>query len=278
MELILALAFGLNIGSFLNVCIARLPMDQSVVMPRSRCPTCTKRIAWYDTLPILSYLILNARCRNCNAAISARYPLVEAFTGMLSVLLVLDHGLSIQWCLSLAFCSALIVLIAIDLYHRILPDVITLNGIWIGLIVSVYLSLPSPFVLRLYHGLGVQVTDPRVVALTSSIMGLVLGGGLLWLVREAFFWIRRVEGMGYGDIKMMAMVGAFLGPPLTLLTILLGSLIGSVTGLAVIGMSGKSRNYELPFGTFLGMAAVIAVVYGNDLISLYWEYAFPHPA
>ena len=278
MELLLAVLFGLNIGSFLNICIARMPLDQSVVTPRSRCPKCKRMISWYDNLPLLSYLMLAARCRHCNRAISARYPAVEALTGVLSVLLVLQYGFSVQWFLYLAFCSAIIVLVVIDLDHRILPDVITLNGMWIGVVVSLYLALPSPFVLRLYRLLGVEVTQDRLVALTASFVGLAFGGGLLWFVREAFFRIRGIEGMGFGDVKMMAMVGAFLGLPLTLLTILLGSVLGSTIGLAIIGLFGKSRNYELPFGTFLGMGAVIAVLYGNDLISLYLDYAFPAPA
>ncbi len=278
MELILALLVGLTIGSFLNVCIARLPLDQSVVKPRSRCPKCRRMIAWYDNVPILSYLMLGAQCRHCNAEISARYPAVEALTGLLSGLIALQYGLTVQWFLYLAFCAAMIVLVLIDLDHRILPDVITLNGIWIGVVVSLYLALPSPFVLRLYRLIGVEVTEARVVAVTASVIGLVFGAGLLWFVREAFFRIRGIEGMGFGDVKMMAMVGAFLGLPLTLLTILLGSVVGSVIGLAVIQLSGKSRNYELPFGTFLGMGAVVAVLYGNDIIRMYLDYAFPAPA
>ena len=295
-------AFALLIGSFLNVVIFRLPLMMQrewrqqcdelmsepapdlpegrfdLVAPRSRCRSCGAEIKAWQNIPVLSYLMLGARCRHCNAAISARYPAVEALTGVLAVLLALQYGFSVQWFLYLAFCSAIIVLVVIDLDHRILPDVITLNGIWIGVVASLYLALPSPFALRVYRLFSVEVTGDRVVALTASLLGLAFGGGLLWFVREAFFRIRGIEGMGFGDVKMMAMVGAFLGLPLTLLTILLGSVVGSVTGLAVIGLFGKSRNYELPFGTFLGMGAVIAVMYGNDLIRLYLEYAFPSPA
>ena len=275
MDLAIALFFGLAIGSFLNVCIARLPLDISVVAPRSHCPKCRKLIAWYDNLPILSYFWLGARCRRCNVARSARYPAIEALTAVVSVLLILQYGLTPAWFVYLVFSCSMIVLVMIDFDHRILPDVITLNGIWIGVLASVYLAPSSSLASRLLSVVGVVGSGQRVEALTASLVGIVFGGGLLWAVREAFFRIRGIEGMGFGDVKMMAMVGAFLGLPLTLLTILLGSVVGSVIGLSVIKLFGKSRNYELPFGTFLGMGAIIAVLYGNDLIRLYLEQMFP---
>jgi leader peptidase (prepilin peptidase)/N-methyltransferase len=271
MELLVALVFGLVIGSFLNVCIARLPQGMSVSKPRSHCPKCKKQIAWYDNVPVLSYLILGGRCRGCGKKISARYPMIEAINGLVSVLLYLKFGLGVEWGVFLAFSSALLVLAFIDLDHRILPDVITLNGIWIGVVASIYLALPSPLVLRLLRATGIEVANPRVVALLASLLGIVVGGGLLWAVAEAYLRLRGVEGMGFGDIKMMAMVGAFLGAPLALLTIMIGSFLGSVIGLIFLRFTGKSREYELPFGTFLSMAGIIAVLYGQDLVRLYVE-------
>lgn len=275
MSLTIALLFGLAIGSFLNVCIVRVPLDMSVVSPRSRCPKCRGLIAWYDNVPILSYVLLGARCRSCGVRIPARYPGVEATTGLVSVLLALRYGLGPQWGVYLAFAASMIVLILIDLDHRILPDIITLNGIWIGVAASAYLALPSGVAMWLFALFGVEVANGRVLAVAGSIAGAAFGGGLLWFVREAFFRIRGVEGMGFGDVKMMAMVGAFLGLPLTLLTIMLGSVAGSVIGLAFMRIAGKSRDYELPFGTFLGAGAVIAALYGNDLIRFYLENVFP---
>lgn len=274
-EAALALVLGLAIGSFLNVCIARIPERQSVVSPRSRCPRCAHPISWYDNVPILSYLVLRGRCRNCHAGISPRYPLVEGLTGLISLLLALRYGLSAGWGIYLAFSASLIVLVLIDLDHRILPDVITLNGIWIGLGASLFLAQPSQLAERLYGLVGADVDSPLLIALGGSLAGAVFGGGLLWLVREAFFLLRGIEGMGFGDVKMMAMVGAFLGVPLTLLTILLGSVVGSIIGIAVIRLFGKSRDYELPFGTFLGAGAIVAVLYGNEIVRLYVDNFLP---
>lgn len=269
MELTLALLFGIVIGSFLNVCIVRLPHEMSVSFPRSHCPKCKKPIAFYDNVPILSYLILGGRCRHCKAAISIRYPVVEAVSGLISVMLYFKFGLSVEWGIDLAFCGALIVLALIDAEYRILPDVITLNGIWVGTIASVVLERDDGFASRLIRWSGVNVSDPRVLALVSSVFGLLVGGGLLWIVREAFFRIRGIEGMGFGDIKMMAMVGAFLGAPLTLFTIMAGSLLGSTVGLVLIRFKGKTREYELPFGTFLSIAGIFAVLYGNEVVRWY---------
>ncbi len=274
-EWLIALVAGLCIGSFLNVCVARIPARESVVSPRSRCPSCRRLIAWYDNIPIVSYLVLGARCRGCGEPISGRYPAVEAFTGIVSVLLLVKYGLTPAWGVYLLFASAMIVLVLIDLDHRILPDAITLNGIWAGFAASLYLAPPSGLATRFFAMLDADVSSPRVLALTGSVFGVLFGGGLLWAVREAFFLLRGVEGMGFGDVKMMAMVGAFLGLPLTLLTILLGSVAGSVLGLAFIRLSGKERGYELPFGTFLGVGAVIAVLYGNELLRYYFENVFP---
>jgi leader peptidase (prepilin peptidase)/N-methyltransferase len=272
MEFALALVFGLVIGSFLNVVILRLPQGESISVPRSRCPQCRKLIRWYDNIPILSYLLLSGRCRHCKKSISSRYPFVEALSGAVSALLYLKFGLTFEWAIFLAFSAALIVLALIDLDHRILPDPITLNGIWIGVLVSVYLAEPSPLISRLFRSIGIEGANPRVIALTASVLGAIVGGGLLWAVAEAYLRLRGIEGMGFGDVKMMAMVGAFLGAPLALLTIMLGSLLGSVIGLIFIRFANKTREYELPFGTFLSFAGIVAVLYGENMVAWYIEH------
>jgi leader peptidase (prepilin peptidase)/N-methyltransferase len=271
MEIAFALVLGLVIGSFLNVVILRLPQGVSISLPRSRCTQCQKFISWYDNVPVLSYLILRGRCRNCKKPYSPRYPFIEALTGVVSVLLELKFGLTVEWGIFLCFSAALIVLAFIDLDHRILPDVITLNGIWIGILVSVYLAQPSALTERLFHFVGYETATPHINALASSLLGAIVGGGLLWGVAEAWLRIRGIEGMGFGDVKMMAMVGAFLGMPLALVTIMLGSLLGSIIGIAYIKIAGKTRQYELPFGTFLSLAGIVAVLYGDDLVRWYIE-------
>jgi len=271
MELALALIFGLVIGSFLNVCILRLPHGTSISRPRSHCPQCKKLIPWYDNIPILSFVILGARCRWCKWKIPVRYPVIETLNGLVSALLCLKYGIGIEWFIFLCFSGALIVLAFIDLDHRILPDPITLNGIWVGVLVTVYLARPSPFVSQFLRMSGLQISNPRVVAFVASVIGIVVGGGLLWGVAEAYLRLRGIEGMGFGDVKMMAMVGAFLGAPLTLLTIMLGSVLGSVIGLAFIRFASKTNQYELPFGTFLSFAGIVSLLYGQNLIRWYIE-------
>jgi leader peptidase (prepilin peptidase)/N-methyltransferase len=185
------------------------------------------------------------------------------------VLLYFKFGFGIEWGIFFSFCAALIVLAFIDLDHRILPDPITLNGIWIGIVISVYLAQPSPLIARVFRTFGIGPVDARITALLASVLGAIVGGGLLWAVAEAYLRFRGIEGMGFGDVKMMAMVGAFLGAPLALLTIMVGSLLGSIIGLIFIRFANKTRQYELPFGTFLSMAGIIAVLYGEELIAWY---------
>jgi leader peptidase (prepilin peptidase) / N-methyltransferase len=278
MEVALALVLGLVIGSFLNVVILRLPQGMSVSRPRSHCPQCKQLVSWYDNIPVVSYLILQGRCRRCGKKFSARYPFIEAIAGLVSVLLYLKFGLTLEWGIFFAFSCALIVLAFIDLDHRILPDVITLNGIWIGILITAYLAQPSPLVARLFQAAGIDGANPHLLALAASLLGALIGGGLLWGVAEAYLRLRGIEGMGFGDVKMMAMVGAFLGAPLALLTIMLGSLAGSVIGLIFIKLADKTREYELPFGTFLSFAGIVAVLYGEDLVRWYVDHLIRPPA
>ncbi len=271
MELAFALVFGLIIGSFLNVVIVRLPQSMSISVPRSHCPQCKRLIPWYDNVPILSYVLLRGRCRRCGKKISIQYPIVEGLTGVVSVLLHSTFGLGLEWTIFLMFSAALIALGFIDLYHRILPDSITLNGIWIGMLVNTYMGQPNPLVSRLARTFGVEFSNARALAFGGSVLGALVGGGLLWGVAEAYLRLRGIEGMGFGDVKMMAMIGAFLGAPLALLTIMLGSLLGSVVGLIFIRFAGKTREYELPFGTFLAAAGIVVVLYGEELIHWYLD-------
>jgi leader peptidase (prepilin peptidase)/N-methyltransferase len=269
MDMAVAVVFGLIIGSFLNVVILRLPQGMSITIPRSHCPQCKRLIPWYDNIPILSYIILRGHCRRCGKGISLRYPLIEGLTGVVSLLVYFKFGLGVEWAIFLAFSAAIIALAFIDLDHRILPDPITLNGIWVGMLATIYLNEPNPFVSRLLRFAGIELTNTRAIAFLGSILGAVVGGGLLWGVAEAYLRLRGIEGMGFGDVKMMAMVGAFLGAPLALLTIMIGSLLGSVIGLIFIRLAGKTRQYELPFGTFLAASAILTVLYGDDLIRWY---------
>jgi leader peptidase (prepilin peptidase)/N-methyltransferase len=265
---------GLVIGSFLNVCISRIPHNESIVHPRSRCPQCRKFIASYDNIPVLSYVLLGGRCRNCGKRISVRYPLTELLTGVVSALLYLKYGLGVEWAVYFAFSSALIVLAFIDADHRILPDPITKGGIAAGLIVSLFLFIDSSIVARMISGAG-AVPTARLVSFVSSLIGALIGGGILWGVGEAYFRVRGVEGMGFGDVKMMAMVGAFLGTPLAVMTIMLGSLVGSVVGLSLMRFGGTDRNYELPFGTFLSFGAIASLLVGNELLRWYLNFMAP---
>jgi leader peptidase (prepilin peptidase)/N-methyltransferase len=275
LEFVFSVLIGLAIGSFLNVCISRMPHNESVVHPRSRCPRCRKPIAGYDNIPVLSYVLLGGRCRNCKKKISIRYPLTEALTGVISALIYLKYDLGLQYAVYFAFAAALIVLAFIDADHRILPDPITLNGIWIGLLVSLVIFIPGPFVARVLQSAGFSFPSDRLVSFASSVAGAVVGGGILWAVGEAYFRLRGVEGMGFGDVKMMAMVGAFLGTPRTVFTIMAGSLLGSVIGLLMMRFGGKDKEYELPFGTFLSLGAIVALLYGDTLIDLYKRTMFP---
>jgi len=269
MAVALPLILGLVVGSFLNVVILRLPEGKSISRPRSHCRKCNRVIPWYDNVPILSYVLLGGRCRGCHKKISIRYPLVEALTGIVGLLMYYKFGLGTEWVIFFSFSAALIVLAFIDLDHRILPDAITLNGIWVGILANGYLAQPSPLAVRLLRTFGVEAANSRVIALTASFVGAVIGGGLLWGVAEAYLRLRGIEGMGFGDVKMMAMVGAFLGAPLALLTIMIGSLLGSVIGLLYIRFAGKSRQYELPFGSFLAAAGIVVVLYGDGLVHWY---------
>jgi leader peptidase (prepilin peptidase)/N-methyltransferase len=241
--------FGLIVGSFLNVCIYRLPRRESIVFPPSRCARCGRKLRWYENVPVLSWLALRARCRTCGERISLMYPLVEAATAAIFVLVYLQFGVTLLGVSRLLFAAALVVLFVIDLQHQILPNAITLPGIAAGFL----FSLVTP-------------PGPR-----DSLIGIVLGGAVPYAIAEAYLRIRGHEGLGMGDVKMLAMIGAFLGWQLTLLTLLIASLSGSVVGLGFIA-AGKGARYALPFGTFLAAGAIVAMFTGEAFIAWYFSF------
>lgn len=246
-EYLLVFILGSIIGSFANVCIHRLPSRQSIVFPGSQCPQCQQALRTWHNLPLLSYLLLKGRCAYCQAPISWRYPLVELLCGLLYVLVYHHFGLSIQSVVFALLATSLLIVSFIDLAHKIIPDVITLPGIIAGLLASL---LVTPI------GLG------------SAALGVMLGGGLFFLVA-----VLSRGGMGGGDIKLIAMIGAFLGWQAVLLTIFLGALSGAVVGLALILLQKKGRKDPLPFGPFLALGAVLAMVWGQEV--LFWYLYLP---
>jgi len=250
---LLAALAGLLAGSFLNVCIYRLPRDLSVVRPRSFCPHCQATLAWYDNIPLASYLLLRGRCRGCGAAIGLRYPAVELLTAGLFAAAVLRAGLSLEG-LRLALLAALLVgLIFTDLEARILPDEFTLGGIAAALALALLAPMDPLLVLLL----APRQWDPRWLSLGEALLGVLVTGSLLWVMGTLYEKVRRREGMGLGDVKMAAMLGAFLGLYGAMLALLLGSLAGSLLGLIYIKAAGKKASeYQLPFGSFLGVGAL----------------------
>jgi leader peptidase (prepilin peptidase) / N-methyltransferase len=286
--------FGLVIGSFLNVCILRIPEDISIVAPGSRCPQCQTPIAWYDNVPVLGWLWLRGKCRTCGLAISPMYPLVELATGLLFVACYLEFGLTqtaVKW---LFFTGLIIVLTITDLRVRMLPDLVNWPGFAAGIFFSTAVPPNDGTAFWLYAWLFHRTPQARVAGLLDSLLGAAFGSFLLWSVAAIYKRVRGREGMGMGDIKMMAMVGSFLGPRGAFLTILLGTLLGSVIGLLWIGilyLFGWKRavaeraakrgmgsvsairwtiasQYQLPLGTFLGIGAMAVAYALPRLLSL----------
>jgi leader peptidase (prepilin peptidase)/N-methyltransferase len=224
-----------------------LPRRESLVHPGSRCPKCGYELRWFDNIPVVSYVVLGGRCRKCRDRISIRYPLLEAVT----LVLFLIHGVVFGWtpllAVRLLFACAMVVLFAIDLEHHLLPDAVTLPGIVAGLIFSL-------------------VLPPGIVA---ALVGMLIGGGVLWLIGEAYFRYSGQEGMGGGDVKMLAMIGAFLGWKLMLVTLVLSSVAGSLIGVLVIALKRGDMKYALPYGTFLALGALAASLVGEQLVNWY---------
>lgn len=247
---VIVFLFGAVIGSFLNVCIYRLPREKSVAWPASHCPACRQPIAVYDNIPILSYLILRGRCRRCHTLISIQYPLVEAANAIGYVAIFWLFGFTGVACVYAGLLSALIVITGTDLSHTMIPDAVTIPGIVIGLVCAVVI-LP--------------------IGMMDSLLGVALGGGLLWILAWASPYVFGKEGMGGGDIKLMAMVGAFIGWQPVLLAIMIGSFLGSVVGVGLIAVGIMRRDQYIPFGPFLAAGSLLALLFHQPLLDWYWS-------
>jgi len=266
MEAILALLFGLLIGSFLNVCIYRWPRDLSVVKPRSHCVACEKTIAWYDNIPVLSFIVLGGKCRYCQARISFRYPVVELSVGLLWFYWVLTYGLSALAIKMCVFTALLVGLIFSDVEERILPDEMTKGGIAMGLIFAWFVPVPDYVATAIFWMIGLPLAD-RYHSIAESALGAFLPAFFLWGGGWLYLKIRHREGLGLGDVKLIAMVGAFLGLRNALFTLIVGSISGSIVGYTYIKVTHKDAStYELPFGTFLGVAAILAAFAGEKMM------------
>ncbi len=258
MELLLAFLAGLLIGSFLNVCIYRLPRDLSVAKPaRSFCPGCETTIAWYDNIPLVSYALLGGKSRCCQQRIPTRYPLVECVTGVFFALSVWMFGVTLEALKYAIFSAIMIDLMFTDFEERILPDEFTLGGAVVGLVLAWFVPL-SDDILALILSLEDITVSPQLLSVSEAAFAGLFCGGLLWFVAWAFEKIRHKEGMGMGDMKMMLVMGAFLGLRETLFTFFLASLVGSVVGILFIWLAKKEAgSYELPFGSFLGAMSLV---------------------
>lgn len=246
-ELTIVALLGLAIGSFLNVVIHRLPRGGSLISPGSRCPSCGYALGPADNIPVVSYLALGGRCRRCRARIGVRYPLVELVTAAVFVAHYLVFGWTPLLAVRLLFAASMVALFAIDLEHHLLPDAITLPGLGVGLVASLFLP----------------------PGIRDSLIGMLAGGGVLWLIGEAYYRYAGEEGMGGGDVKMLAMVGAFLGWQLVIVTLVFSSVAGAVIGMIVIAVKRGGMKYALPYGTFLAIAALVASLYGEQIVRWY---------
>ena len=246
----LAGLLGLAVGSFLNVCIYRLPLEQSLAFPPSHCTSCRRRLSWFENVPVLAWIVLRGRCRTCHARISAVYPAVELFTGAMFAWAAWHYGPGLLLVSRLLFGCMLIVLFFIDLRHRILPNPITVGGTAVGFLFSF-------------------ATPPGWV---SSLIGLAIGGLIPLLLAEAYLRLRKIEGLGMGDVKMLALIGAFLGWQLVLLTLAVASVLGSLVGLGMILTRRGDMKYALPFGTFLAIAAMFAAAVGEPIVQWYMGF------
>jgi len=252
-----AFTFGALVGSFLNVCISRIPNNDSIVSPPSHCPKCKVAITFYDNIPLISYLVLRGQCRTCGERISPRYFVVELLTALLALALYDRFGFGFSFFVSFVLVGALIVISFIDLDVRIVPDIISLPGIIVGLALSV-----AGYFL-------ISGESPIVPSPVSSVLGIFAGGGFLLATAWIYEKVTGVEGMGGGDIKLLAMIGAFLGWPSIPITLFFASLVGSVVGIACMVATGAGRRLALPFAPFLCSGALLFIFFGKDLIQFY---------
>lgn len=239
---VFAFIFGAAIGSFLNVCIFRIPAKVSIVKPSSQCPSCHQPIRFYDNIPIISFILLKARCRNCGEKISWRYPLVELITAIFALLLFMKFGLSLNFIVFFVFTAVLIVITFIDLDHQIIPDILSLPGIPIFFLAAV-------FIVK--------------VPWYEALIGLLIGGGVLFAIAFVYEFITKREGMGGGDMKLLAMIGGFFGWKSLIFILLFSSFTGALVGIAAMIIKKKDMKYAVPFGPFLSAAAVAYIFVGE---------------
>ena len=250
-EIILIFILGLIVGSFCNVCIYRIPRNESIIYPASHCPKCSTTILAKDNIPLLSYILLKGRCRNCGSRISIQYPVVEFLTGLVYVIIYQIYGLSVQSLIYIILSSALIIIAFIDLNEQIIPDVISLPGIIIGLTLSFFV----PY-----------------ISFINSALGVVIGGGIILIIALAGSAIFKKEAMGGGDIKLAAMIGAFLGWRYIIISLFLGFFLGALTGIFLVLSRVKSREDVIPFGPFIVLGSIITLLWGEKIIL--WYVAF----
>ncbi|UCF56865.1 MAG: prepilin peptidase [Deltaproteobacteria bacterium] len=250
---IFSFLFGLTLGSFLNVCIHRIPHKKSIIHPPSSCPQCGKRIRFYDNIPLISYIILRGKCRFCHQPIPIRYPVVELLTALLSTALFVRHGPSPQYFLFLSFCASLVIISFIDLRHKIIPDIISLPGILVGL------AAISIFKLN-----GISWKD--------SLIGIIVGGGSLLLIGLIFEWLRGKEGLGMGDVKLLAMIGAWTGYLALPYIVLISSLTGILIGGGSLLLTRRRFSEKIPYGPFLVLGTLVYLFFGTELKHLWSNY------
>ncbi|MBI2609381.1 MAG: prepilin peptidase [Deltaproteobacteria bacterium] len=253
MELFFIIILSLLIGSFLNVCIYRIPKKESIILPRSHCPSCQKTLEVFDLIPIFSYLFLKGKCRFCKHPISFTYPLVEILTSLGSVFLFLNFSLSSVFFLYSFLFYVLVVITFIDLKHFIIPDVITLPNILLGFLLSLF---------------GLSTTS------SDSLLGILIGGGILYGMGTLYYVFTKKEGMGGGDIKLMAMLGAFLGSKAALFIILISSVLGAFGGFLILFVTRQSKETPIPFGPYIALASMIYIFYGELIIKWYFGDLF----
>ncbi len=253
---LLIFILGSIVGSFLNVCIYRMPKNESIVSPPSHCPNCQRPIPWFYNIPIVSYVLLKGKCRFCNAKINFRYLIVELVTAIVFLILFSHYGFSIKFLIYTGLACSLIVATFIDFEHQIIPDEITLGGLVIGVLLSIlYPPLHTPVSSTLWHGIK--------SSLIQSVLGIIAGGGAIYLIGVLGTWIFRKDSMGGGDVKLMAMLGSFLGWKFALLIIILGAFSGSIFGIISLM---KNKSHIIPFGPYLSFGAFLCLLYGDKML------------
>jgi leader peptidase (prepilin peptidase)/N-methyltransferase len=250
--------FGAVIGSFLNVCIYRIPREKSIIHPPSSCPNCGRPVKFYDNIPLASYVLMKGRCRSCGVRISAKYPIVEALTALLFVVLYTHLGLTFELFVFMTFTSVLIVISFIDLEFKIIPDILSIGGIIAGLV----FSIARPFFRN--FGLKFDILD--------SIYGILLGGGIIFAIAWIYQLIAKRKGMGGGDIKLLAMIGAFCGLKGALFSLICGSMAGIIVGVPLMLAKGENGRYAIPFGPFLSIGAFVYLYTGERVIFEFLEF------